>query len=138
MAYLTAAVLKAESAWYFVAWQPVIADATAFDTWMATIVSRAANYVAWRVGSTAYATIDLIEQGILQEAELCCAQYYLLLASAALADTSDDSTLQPALQSGPKILKDAEAYRERCEFLLSAFAVLVPNANHALPVAGST
>ncbi|HEX2609513.1 MAG TPA: hypothetical protein VHK68_00790 [Gemmatimonadales bacterium] len=122
MAYLTATILKQESTWWFTAWQPQITNTTDFDTWIGTIVSRAANWVKWRVGATNYATSDTVLQGLLQEAELARGQYYLLLASAAIADTSDDATLQPFLQSGPKLLADAKAYDQMAKELTAPYA----------------
>src|SRR5690348_13946192 len=113
MAYLTRAMLEQESTWYFTAWQPQIASAGAFDTWIDALVGRVANHTQWRVGTAAYGTSDPLTQEILKEAELALGQYYLCLASAAIADTSDDATTVPALASGPKLLAD-EIGRASC------------------------
>src|SRR5438105_2037054 len=83
VAYLTTTILEQESTWFFTAWQPQIASSAAFDTWIGTVVNRAANHTQWRVGAALYGTANLVIQGVLQEAELCLAQYYLCLASAA-------------------------------------------------------
>jgi hypothetical protein len=119
MAYLTRAILEQESTWYFTAWQPQIGSQAAFDSWIDTIVTRVANHTEWRVGAALYGTSDALTQEILKEGELNLAQYYLCLASAAIADTSDDATTVPALASGPKLLADARAYKERYEEIIT-------------------
>jgi hypothetical protein len=119
MAYLTRSILEQESTWYFTAWQPQIGSQAAFDSWIDTIVTRVANHTQWRVGASLYGTTDPLTQEILKEAELNLAQYYLCLASAAIADTSDDATLVPALASGPKLLADGQAYKARYEEIIA-------------------
>jgi hypothetical protein len=135
MAYLTTTILKQESTWYFTAWQPQITSTSDFDTWLSTMVTRVANHVKWRVGALLYATSDTVVQGVLQEAELALAQYYLLLASAAIADTSDDASQVPFLQSGPKLLQDAEAYKRRCDEILAPYDSIGRRGNYARPMA---
>lgn len=137
MAYLTATILKQESTWYFTAWQPQITNTTDFDTWIGTIVTRAALWVKWRVGATNYATSDATVQAIFQEAELARAQFHLCLSSAAIADTSDDANLVPNLQSGPKLLVDAAAYKALAEELTQPY-VQAGGAAWAQPGATTT
>jgi hypothetical protein len=138
MAYLTTTILQQEASWWFTAWQPAIADTSAFTTWLGTMVSRVANHVKWRVGATLYGTSDTVVQGILQEAELCYAQYYLLMASAALADTSDDVTNVPASagqQSRGRSLRDtAKEYKARMLEVLSPYD---QSAQYAAPLPGA-
>jgi hypothetical protein len=131
MAYLTRAILEQESTWYFTAWQPQIGSQAAFDTWIDTVVTRVANHTKWRVGATLYGTTDPLTQEILKEAELNLAQYYLCLASAAIADTSDDATTVPALASGPKLLADARAYKERYEEIVAPLEIGTTRARWA-------
>src|SRR5689334_6905684 len=125
MAYLDATTLQKESAWYYTNWQPVL-DSSGFATWLSTICGRVGNHVKWRVGATRYATTDPTEQAILLEAELCLAQYYLCIAVAAIADTSEDPTQNPvAVHTGTQRLRDtAEAYKGRCEELLAWFGTV--------------
>jgi hypothetical protein len=120
MAYLTRVALEQEATWWFTAWQPQIGSAAAFDAWIDTVVTRVAQHTKWRVGAAVYGTTDTVVQAVLQEAELCLAQYYLCLASAAIADTSDDAAQVPALASGPKLLADGRAYKERYEEIVRA------------------
>jgi hypothetical protein len=120
MAYLTRVALEQEATWWFTAWQPQIGSAAAFDAWIDTVVTRVAQHTKWRVGAAVYSTTDTVVQAVLQEAELCLAQYYLCLASAAIADTSDDAAQVPALASGPKLLADGRAYKERYEEIVRA------------------
>jgi hypothetical protein len=133
MAYLTATALKNEGVWYWAAWQPVITTSGDFDTHLGTVVTRAAQHTEWRVGSTLYGTSDTLVQAILAEAELCLAQYYLLMASAGIADSSDDSTLQPFLQSGPKLLEDAYAYKRRYDEILAPYDQTLGRPDWARP-----
>lgn len=122
MAYVTRAILQQEAAWYFTAWQPVIGSASAYDTWLDTLVTRVAKQVEWRVGTAFYGTgSTTLDREILKEAELCLGQYYLLLASAAIADTSDDPLQNPGIGHGKEILADAKAYKERYEEILNSF-----------------
>ena len=122
MSYLTASDLQDESAWWFTNWQPRL-DATSFVTFLGRICTRVGNHIQFRVGSTAYNTADTVKQAILLEAELCLAQYYLCLAAAAIADTSEDPTQNPvAGHTATQRLRDTgEAYKGRCEELLSWF-----------------
>lgn len=113
MPYLTRTILQQEAAWSYTAWQPVIADAATFNTWLDTIVQRASDHTKWRVGSTVYATTDTSLQAILKEAELCLAQYYLLLAAASIADTSDDSQTVGGIAHGNLLREDAKSYLDR-------------------------
>src|SRR5687767_5067384 len=83
MAYLTRVGLEQEATWWFTAWQPQIGSAAAFDAWIDTVVTRVAQHTKWRVGAGVYGTTDAVVQDVLKEAELCLAQYYLCLASAA-------------------------------------------------------
>jgi hypothetical protein len=120
MAYLTRVALEQEATWWFTAWQPQIGSAAAFDAWIDTVVTRVGQHTRWRVGEAVYGTADPVAQAVLGEAELCLAQYYLCLASAAIADTSDDAAQVPALASGPKLLADGRAYKERYEEIVQA------------------
>src|SRR5438552_2846731 len=121
MAYLTTTMLEQESSWFFTAWQPQIASSGAFDTWIGTVVTRAGNHTRWRVGATLYGTSDTVVQGVLQEAELCLGQYYLCLASAAIADTSDDVTTVPMIAHGKNLRDDATAYLQRYNNILAPY-----------------
>jgi hypothetical protein len=121
VAYLTATILQEEAAWWFTAWQPVITSTSAFTTWLGTIVTRAAKQTEWRIGATAYNNATALEQEILKEAELCIAMYYLCLASAAIADTSDDSSQNPNIAHGDKLRADAWAYKDRYYEILAPF-----------------
>jgi hypothetical protein len=138
VAFLTATILQNESSWSYVSWQPAIGNTSDFTTWLGTIVTRVSNHTKWRVGATLYATSDTLLQAILQEAELCLGQFYLLLASAALADTSDDASLVPFLQSGPKILEDAYAYKRRYDEILAPYDQTLGRPNYAAPGATAT
>lgn len=121
MAYLTTTILQQESSWWFTAWQPAIMNTGAFTTWLGTLVTRVANNVQWRVGSAQYNTTDPLVQGLFQEAELTLAQYYLLLASATIADTSDDVTTVPAIAHGLNLRADAAAYMARFLALIAPY-----------------
>src|SRR5688572_14938511 len=99
-------------------WQPIISSQTDFETWLGTIVTRAAKHTEWRVGTTFYSTATALEQAILKEAETVLAQYYLLLAAAGIADSSDSSDQNPAINSGDKLREDAKAYLDRYDQLL--------------------
>lgn len=133
MAYLTTAILENEAAWWYTAWQPQITNSSAFDTWIGTLVTRGANQVAWRVGSTLYATGDPLVQAILLEAELCYAQYYLLLASASIADTSDDVTTVPMIAHGANLRADAQEYMTRFLELLAPYDLQRAGQKFACP-----
>lgn len=133
MAYLTTTILQNESSWWFTAWQPAIPDAPSFTTWLGTMVTRVANNVQWRVGATLYATSDVLVQGILQEAELCLATYYLLLASASLADTSDDVTTVPMVAHGLNLRADAQEYMTRHLELLAPYDLQRAGQKFACP-----
>jgi hypothetical protein len=135
VAYLTAAELQDESAWSYITWSPEISTESDFDTWLATIVTRVAKQVEWRVGTTFYGTsATALEQTILKEAELCLAQYYLSLAAAVIADTSDPEGDGTATNSGDKIRGDARAYKERYEEIMASFAG-VKGRKYAAPAA---
>src|SRR5438552_17090675 len=110
MPFLTTTMLEQECTWFFTAWQPQIASSGAFDTWIGTVVTRAGNHTKWRVGAALYGTTDPVVQGVLQEAELCLGQYYLCLASAAIADTSDDVTTVPAIAHRQDLRADAAGH----------------------------
>src|SRR5438552_3788110 len=102
MPYVTRTMMEQEATWTYTQWQPVIADSATFDTWIDTLVARVSNHTKWRVGAALYGTPDPLIQAIFQEAELVLSQYYLLLASAAIADTTDDPTNVPAHAGGMK------------------------------------
>lgn len=138
MAYLTTTILQNESAWYYTAWQPVIADTTDYATWLGTIVTRAAKQVEWRMGAAAYAAATALEQAVLQEAELCLAQYYMCLASAVLADTSDTIEQNPNLGGGRELVGDAKAYLERYETIMASFANQRGRPRGSRPAAAAT
>lgn len=135
MAYLTTTILEQEASWFFVAWQPQIASQSDFDTWIGTVVARVANHTQWRVGAAVYGSSDAVTQGVLQEAELCLAQYYLCLASAAIADTSDDVTTVPMVAHGNNLRADAAAYMERYNQILAPYDQSYGRAQWAQPVA---
>jgi hypothetical protein len=135
MAYLTTTILEQESTWFFTAWQPQIASSGAFDTWIGTVVTRVANHTQWRVGAALYTTTDPVIQGVLQEAELCLAQYYLCLASAAIADTSDDVTTVPMIAHGKNLREDANAYMARYNQILAPYDQYYGRAQWAQPAA---
>lgn len=99
----------------FTNWQPIIPDASTFMTWLGTIVTRVAKHTEWRVGQADYATADTLLQAILKELELCLGQYYVLLAVAAIADSSDDPEQNPAVGHGRDLRGTAEAYKGRYE-----------------------
>ena len=121
MPYLTTTMLEQESTWFFTAWQPQIASSGAFDTWIGTVVTRVGNHTQWRVGAGLYGTGDPVVQGVLQEAELCLGQYYLCLASAAIADTSDDVTTVPMIAHGQNLRADAAVYLQRYNDILAPY-----------------
>lgn len=133
MAYLTTTILQQEASWWFTAWQPVIPDAPTFTTWLGTMVTRVANNVQWRVGTTQYQTTDPLVQAIFQEAELCLATYYLLLASATLADTSDDVTTVPMIAHGTFLRADAQEYMTRFLELVAPYDLQRAGVHFALP-----
>jgi hypothetical protein len=135
MAYLTTTILEQESSWFFTAWQPQIASSSTFDTWIGTIVTRVGNHTHWRVGDATYNTTNTLVQAVLQEAELCLAQYYLCLASAAIADTSDDVTTVPAVAHGNNLRQDANEYLLRYNEILAPYDTNLGQAHFALPVA---
>lgn len=120
-------MLEQESTWFFTAWQPQITSEAAFDTWIGTLVTRVGNHTAWRAGALNYAgtgdpsVATAVAQAVLQEAELCLAQYYLCLASAAIADTSDDVTTVPAIAHGLNLRLDADAYMLRYNEIMAPF-----------------
>jgi hypothetical protein len=136
MAYVTTDEVLKEGVWFFTAWQPRIVDDSAFQTWVGTIVTRASNYVKWRVGAAQYGTADVTEQAILKEAELCLCQYYLLLGSAGIADTSDDPATVPAIAHGERLREDARAYLERVEQLLTPLDGANGRPNFMRPAVG--
>jgi hypothetical protein len=135
MAYVTTDEVLKEGVWYFTAWQPRITDDTTFQTWVGTIVTRVGNHVKWRVGAARYGTTDPTEQAILKEAELCLAQYYLLLGSAGIADTSDDPATVPAVAHGERLREDARAYLERVDQILAPLDGANGRPGWARPVA---
>ncbi len=144
MAYLTTTILEQESTWFFTAWQPQIASSGAFDTWIGTLVTRVGNHTAWRAGAANYAgtgdpsVSTAVAQAVLQEAELCLAQYYLCLASAAIADTSDDVTTVPAIAHGSNLRADAVSYLARYDRIMAAFDGGAGRSDFALGVAVSS
>jgi hypothetical protein len=138
MAYLTRAILEQESTWYFTAWQPQIGSQAAFDTWIDSIVTRVANHTKWRVGAALYGTSDPLVQEVLKEAELCLAQYYLLLAQASISDTSDNSAQQPAIAGGRALVADARAYKERYDEILSPYDTKLARSRWARPASATT
>lgn len=135
MAYLTTTMLEQEAAWFFTAWQPQIASGAAFDTWIGGVVTRVGNHTKWRVGAALYGTADPVVQGVLQEAELCLGQYYLCLASAAIADTSDDVTTVPMIAHGQNLRADAAAYLQRYNQILAPYDTALGRPDLALPAA---
>lgn len=122
--YLDKDTLRHESAWYFTNWQPVL-DATTFDDYLDDVCTRAGRHIAWRVGADDYATSDETEQAILLEMELVLAQYYLCLAVAAIADSSEDPAQNPVAGAGVRLRDDAEAYKGRCEELIAWWTATV-------------
>jgi hypothetical protein len=135
MAFLTTTILEQESTWFFTAWQPQIASAAAFDTWIGTLVTRVGNHTKWRVGAALYGTTDPVISSVLQEAELCLGQYYLCLASAAIADTSDDVTTVPMIAHGQNLRADAAEYLRRYNEILAAYDTVYGRAQYAQPAA---
>ena len=135
MAYLTTTILEQESTWFFTAWQPQIASEAAFDTWIGGVVTRAGQHTHWRVGDAVYNTADVLLQAVLQEAELCLGRYYLCLASAAIADTSDDVTTVPAIAHGANLRADAAAYLARYDDILAPYDLFTGRAHWAQPTA---
>ncbi len=121
MAYVTYTNLKEEAALTFTMWQPVITTSGNFDTWLGTIVTRVAKQVEWRAGASAYSGASALEQVVLAEAELCLGMYYILLACAAISDTSDNSEQQPAIAQGRSIRAVAADYKARFEEIIGAF-----------------
>jgi hypothetical protein len=137
MAYLTTTILEQEATWFFTAWQPQIASSAAFDTWIGGVVTRVGQHTHWRVGDAVYNTGSVLIQAVLQEAELCLGQYYLCLASAAIADTSDDVTTVPMIAHGANLRLDAAAYMGRYNEILAPYDTALGRPNWAMPAAGS-
>src|SRR6266571_604006 len=135
MAYLTTTILEQESTWFFTAWQPQIASSAAFDAWIGGVVTRVGQHTHWRVGDATYNTSNPLVQAVLQEAELCLGQYYLCLASAAIADTSDDVTTVPMIAHGKNLRDDATAYLQRYNAILAPYDTNLGRPGSAQPAA---
>ena len=135
MAYLTTTILEQEATWFFTAWQPQIASSAAFDAWIGGIVTRVGQHTHWRVGDATYNTSNPLIQAVLQEAELCLGQYYLCLASAAIADTSDDVTTVPMIAHGKNLRDDANEYMVRYNEILAPYDLFYGRAHWAQPTA---
>jgi hypothetical protein len=138
MAYNTRAKLQQEGDWTFTMFQPNIGSQSAFDSFCDGIITRCASNVKWRVGAALYGTADTLVQAILEEAELCLGMYYLLLASAAISDTSDNSEQQPAIAQGRSIRLVAHDYKGRYEELLAPYDTKLARARWARPAALTT
>jgi hypothetical protein len=138
MAYNTRTKLQQEGAWTFTMFQPVITSSAAFDTFCDNIITRAAKNVEWRVGAGLYATSDTLIQKILEEAELCLGMFYLLLAAAAISDTSDNSEQQPAIAQGRSIRAVGRDYKARSDELLAPYDTKLARSRWARPATVTT
>lgn len=121
MAYNTRAKLQQEGAWTYTIWQPVSASSGDFDTLTDNIITRCAKNVEWRIGTSAYSGASALLQVILEEAELCLGMYYLCMAVAAIADSSDNSEQNPPIAQGRFIRYTAQDYKKRYDELLSPY-----------------
>ncbi len=135
--YLQASDLQNESAWAFTNWAPQIGSTGAYTTFLGTICTRAGQHVKWRVGSVDYATADANLQAVLTEIELSLAQYYLCLAVAAIAATSEDPTQNPvagnsASAASVSLSGTAASYLKRAEQLFGLWGN-ASRPNVALP-----
>ncbi len=120
MPKITVSELLQEGNWRFEPWQTRIADDTAFQTWVGTIVTRASKYIEWRVGATAYADTAEPKTSILKEAEMHVAMEELLLSAAAISANAVGASA-PFAAGSAELRAAAGERRRRAEPLLQPY-----------------